>query len=249
MSDDNTQFPIVSEGQIGEATIQTVNARDLHAFLEVGKDFTTWIKDRIDQYAFAPDIDFTTYEDLRSPISGSSKARAQKVTEYAISIDMGKELAMVERNEQGKKARRYFIECERRAKDPMHALNDPAAMRGILLTYAEKVLALEGQMAEAMPKLQALERIADADGSFCATDAAKTLQRRPKDIFGHLRGPAKWFYSRGGHDVGYQDKIQAGLLIHKTTVILKPDGTEKVVTQVRITPKGLTVLAQQIGAH
>jgi len=114
----NISFPAVTKGRIGEQTIQTVNARDLHAFLEVGKDFSTWINDRIQQYKFVFSVDYTTYEDLRSPVSGSSKARAQKVTEYAISIDMAKELAMVERNDKGRAARRYFIECERRANAP-----------------------------------------------------------------------------------------------------------------------------------
>ncbi|MDH7789152.1 phage anti-repressor protein [Ochrobactrum sp. AN78] len=56
--------------------------------------------------------------------------KGRPTVECAISLDMAKELSMVERNEKGKQARQYFIECERRAKDPLAALNAPAAMRG-----------------------------------------------------------------------------------------------------------------------
>ena len=153
---------------------------------------------------------------------------------------------MVERNEQGKRARLYFIECERRAKDPMAALNDPSAMRGLLLTYSEKVIELEGAVEEMRPQVQALERIALSDGSLCITDAAKTLQVQPKALFSFLRSH-RWIYSRPGtsHEVAYQDKLAAGLLEHKTTTVARSDGSEKTVTQVSVTPKGLTRLAKE----
>ncbi|MFS1582406.1 MAG: antA/AntB antirepressor family protein [Candidatus Arsenophonus phytopathogenicus] len=98
--------------------IQTVNARDLHAFLEIGKDFTTWIKDRIKQYGFIENQDYIIVENLSSPKSGSAKSRQRPMSDYHISLDMAKELSMVERNEKGKQARQYFIECERRILQP-----------------------------------------------------------------------------------------------------------------------------------
>lgn len=66
---------------------------------------------------------------------------------------------MVERNEQGKAARQYFIECERRAKEPFNpatVLESPAAMRGLLLSYTEKVIALEGRVLEMQSDVEAL---------------------------------------------------------------------------------------------
>ncbi|PAV06451.1 hypothetical protein CBG25_05990 [Arsenophonus sp. ENCA] len=93
---------------INGTLIQTVNARDLHAFLEIGKDFTTWIKDRIKQYGFVKNQDYVIVENLSSPKSGSANSRQQALKEYAISLDMAKELSMVERNEKGKQARQYF---------------------------------------------------------------------------------------------------------------------------------------------
>jgi len=102
------------EQQIGGELVLSVNGRDLHVFLAVGRDYSTWMKDRIAEYGFIEGVDFVTVEILRSPSSGNAKARRQRVKDYFLSIDMAKELSMLERNEQGKQARRYFIDCERR---------------------------------------------------------------------------------------------------------------------------------------
>jgi phage antirepressor YoqD-like protein/phage regulator Rha-like protein len=130
--------------------------------------------------------------------------------------------------------------------DPIAVLNDPAAMRGILLSYTEKVLALQGEVEEMRPQVQALDRIAQSDGSLCITDAEKTLQVQPKALFAFLDAH-HWTYTRQGDNtrIAYQAKLQAGLLEHKTTVVTRSDGTEKTTTQVRVTPKGLTRLARE----
>jgi hypothetical protein len=61
------------------AAVQTVNARELHAFLEVGKDFSTWVKDRIEQYGFNENSDFVC-----SPILGSESSGGHPAKEYAV---------------------------------------------------------------------------------------------------------------------------------------------------------------------
>lgn len=91
------------------------NARDLHAFLEVGRRFTTWIQGRISEYEFVEGEDFTVITDLRLPDPGVSKARVQEATEYHLTLDMAKELAMIENNAMGRRVRRYFIQRERQA--------------------------------------------------------------------------------------------------------------------------------------
>lgn len=134
----------------------------------------------------------------------------------------------------------------RPAADPIAVLNDPAAMRGILLSYTEKVIALESRVAQMEPDVAALERIAVADGSLCFRDAAKTLQVRPKDLTEFLMAHY-WVYQRVGVPgyIAYQAKLQAGLLEHKTTTVHRSDGSEKVISQCRITPKGLARLAKE----
>lgn len=86
-----------------------VNARELHEFLENKRQFADWIKQRIDQYGFTENEDYS--------ISQICEKGHRPKTEYAISIDMAKELSMVENNEKGKAARKYFIQCEKQIKE------------------------------------------------------------------------------------------------------------------------------------
>lgn len=134
--------------------------------------------------------------------------------------------------------------------DPMAILADPAAMRGLLLTYTEKVLALQATVEAQAPKVEGFDRIATAEGSICITNAAKDLQCQPKRLFSHLQA-AHWIYRRAGGSgyLGYQDKIQTGYLEHKVTTIERSDGSVKMVEQVLVTPKGLAKLALQLGQH
>lgn len=103
-------LPIIQQN-INNQEINTVNARDLHKFLESGKDFSTWIKDRINQYGFIENQDF-----MKLTQKGELSKTGQTLIDYHLSLDMAKQLSMVERNPKGKEARQYFIECEKRAK-------------------------------------------------------------------------------------------------------------------------------------
>jgi len=133
--------------------------------------------------------------------------------------------------------------------DPLKALADPTALRGLLLTYSEKVIGLEQEVAALKPTAAALDRISVAAGSFSVTEAAKDLQIRPNELFRWLRAHG-WIYRRPGAaaDLGYETKVNAGYLEHKVTSVQRPDGSEKYVSQVRITAKGLTKLAKDLAA-
>jgi len=226
---------------------QTVNARNLHEFLESKQDFSTWIKTRIKQYGFAEGLDYAC-------LHKKMEANNAVMIEYHISIDMAKELSMVERNEKGKQARQYFIECEHRAMapmDPTTALNDPPMMRQLLLTYCEKVIALEDTVKTQAPKVAALDRISTANGSVCITDTAKTLQIQPKILFQWMHASG-WIYKRaggGGSWIAYQNRLKQNVLEHKVTVVIRGDGSEKSTLQVLVTPKGLTVLSEKLNVE
>lgn len=102
---------------------QLVSARELHKFLESKQDFTHWIKSRIEKYGFIEDEDFTI-------ILTKSGGRPQ--SDYILKVDIAKEISMVEGNERGSQARKYFIECEKRLKNQIK----------VPMTYKEALLEL-----------------------------------------------------------------------------------------------------------
>ena len=90
---------------------QTVNARELHAFLGSKQDFSTWIKNRIEKYGFVENQDFCSFHIIMERAIGGTVRN-----EYHLTIGMAKEVAMIENNEKGRDVRQYFIECEKQLK-------------------------------------------------------------------------------------------------------------------------------------
>ncbi|HHX9833116.1 TPA: antA/AntB antirepressor family protein [Salmonella enterica subsp. enterica] len=106
----NSQLIPVFNGTISNESALLCNARDLHTFLDVGKDFSTWIKGRVTEYGFVENQDYIAIPQKR----GIGHGRGRK--DYHLTLDTAKELAMVERNEKGRQIRRYFIECEKQLR-------------------------------------------------------------------------------------------------------------------------------------
>ena len=105
----NELIPLHSQ-TINGTTVETVSARELHSFLESKQDFSTWIKNRIEKYGFVENVDYLLHKIVEQAPSG-----AKHKTEYYITLDMAKQLAMVENNEKGMQVRKYFIECEKKS--------------------------------------------------------------------------------------------------------------------------------------
>ncbi|MBB4287842.1 antA/AntB antirepressor family protein [Roseospira goensis] len=140
----------------GRTVLGVADARDLHAGLGVGRDYTNWIKGRIAKYGFREGVDFEIVEDLSSPDLASAKARPQKVQVYRLTLDMSKQLAMVENNETGRLIRRYFLWCEEQAQRANAELT--RRMDGMLRMISHKVAGTEKMMrlmADAMERQDA----------------------------------------------------------------------------------------------
>jgi anti-repressor protein len=118
-----------------------VSARDLHSFLGSRQEFTTWIKGRLQKYGFIEGTDF---------LINLSKSQGRPITDYILSLDTAKELAMVEANAKGQQARRYFIEAERALRAQSSTIPQ--------LTTAEMILQLAQQSVEAERRLVSLEQ-------------------------------------------------------------------------------------------
>lgn len=104
-----SQLVPVVPGTIGNVQCLTVDGRTLHSVLGVRRVFAAWIQGRIEKYGFVQGQDFEVFSN-----SGKNSEGGRPSQEYTCTLDMGKELCMVENNEKGRIARRYFIECERR---------------------------------------------------------------------------------------------------------------------------------------
>lgn len=96
---------------------QAVMGRDLHKFLEVTTRYNDWIGRLIEKYGFVEGQDYV----LKNEYVRGSNGREYEQANHILTLDLAKEISMVQNNDKGRQARRYFIECERRAKEKQAA--------------------------------------------------------------------------------------------------------------------------------
>ena len=141
----NELIPLQPQTINGNA-VETVNARELHEFLESKRQFADWIKNRISEYDFIENQDFVRFHK-------KMKANNATMIEYHITLDMAKELSMVERNEKGKQARKYFIECEKKLTQPK-----PMTQIELIAVIANQMAEQERKSLELDNRLQVVEQ-------------------------------------------------------------------------------------------
>ena len=179
-------IPLHSQTIDGNA-VETVNARELHAFLEVQTRFNDWIKNRIEQYDFVENQDFLVVTEKKVTMTDAGE-KATLIKEYHITLDMAKELAMVERTEKGKQARQYFIECERKLRETQAKLA-PKTYVEALRTLADEVEAHEQTkqtLAIAEPKAQYFDKLVERNLLTNFTTTAKEFGVKRKDFVAYL---------------------------------------------------------------
>ena len=131
------------------------------------------------------------------------------------------------------------------APAPALDLSDPATLQRLLLEHTGKALDADERIARLEPKAEALDRLTDARGSMCMTDAAKVLGVPPRRLVAWLEAN-KWVYRRAdaGSLVAFGTKLDSQMLEHKGTTIQRRGHPDKWVQQVMVTPKGLARLAE-----
>lgn len=113
----------MTAAEIGGEEQQTVNARELWKVLGSKREFINWIKDRLEGFTIGEDF-----------LTNLSKSHGRPRIEYTLTLDVAKHLAMLERNEIGKKVRQYFIEVEKEARRRMKQPTSADILRGIIDT-------------------------------------------------------------------------------------------------------------------
>ena len=152
---------------------RAVNARELHQFLESKYQFANWIQERITKYGFVENQD---YEVFKENLKNSNGGRPQ--IEYALSVDMAKELSMVENNEKGSLARKYFIECEKIARKVAMAsyqIEDPIKRAERWIEEQKEKKALEAKNQEMQPKAHYFDELVERSLLTGFRDTAKEL--------------------------------------------------------------------------
>ena len=159
---------------------QLVSARELHEGLEVKSKFADWIKNRIKKYGFEENEDYTCLsKNLETQRTNGQNGIAKEI-DYIITIDMAKELCMVENNELGRQYRKYFIECEKKLKQ--QAPQDYLSALKQLVAAEEERIKLQQQnqkqqllLEEQQPKVEFYDDVAGSKDAVAMKEVAKVL--------------------------------------------------------------------------
>ena len=232
---------------------QAVMGRDLHKFLEVRAHYKDWLP-RMVAYGFTAGQDYV----LKNERVLGANNREYEQSNHVISLDMAKEISMIQRTDKGKQARQYFIECERRAKEPVQLSPEELMARAIKVAD-NTIKELEAKTRELEPAAKSWTYLAAPGGDYSVAGAAKTLSRDPNisigrnKLFDFMR-EQRWIFRTSGkraHWEAYQDKgINTGRLVHKLSSPFMNERTgewEQPAPTIRITPKGLHELHKLLG--
>lgn len=140
-----------------------------------------------------------------------------------------------------------WLELEGQGRPAAIDVRDPGQL-ALIASQLIEVTQEQAKQIEAMQgTVQAHERLCEAGGNFCISDAAKTLGIAPGTMFDWLRNH-RWIFKRDGSKewTAYADRLAAGMMEHRVITGTRPDGSEWIGTQARITAKGLSALAKLI---
>jgi anti-repressor protein len=211
-----------------------VNARDLYEALDIGRDFSTWIKAQIEKAGFIEQSDF----EKRSPDLGSGFNGGQNRIDYFLSLRMAKNIAMVTQTDSGKRIREHFIAVETAWNTP-----EMVMLRG--LQAAQEVIQRQSaQIASLADDARVARTIADARGLKTITEVAKINNVGPRKIF-DLLAERKIIYRIRGDWVPMQDYIERGYFVVKERTYAGTSGAAHLSTQIYVTGKGEVWLVKQ----
>ena len=214
-----------------------VSARELYEFLEVGSDYRHWFP-RMCEYGFMEGQDFNPVKIDRVQQEGNRMV-SRVVDDAALSIDMAKEICMLQRNEKGKLARQYFIQLE---KD----WNSPEKVMARALQIADKkIKELEQVNAALLPKAEYFDDLVERNLLTGFRETAKEIGAKPKKFVADLLDRKYIFRDRRGKLMPYQRFLNEGLFELKES---KSDQNSWAGTQTLITPKGRETFRLLFGA-
>ena len=210
----------------------TLSARELYKELNIAGRFSRWFE-QMSEYGFEENVDFTSVQNCTVVNNGATR----ELQDYRITLDMAKEIAMLQRNEKGKEIRRKLIELEK-------AWNSPEKVMARALDIAHKTIAnLQIENEEMKPKAIFVDAVATSDTSILIGDLAKLIKQNGTDIgqkrlFERMRNDGYLIKKGTSKNMPTQVAMEKGLFEVKERVINNPDGSTRITRTTKVTGKG-----------
>lgn len=212
-----------------------VMGRHLHEFLEVGTQYTKWFE-RMSEYGFEENQDYQLV--IQKRLTNNPKNPYTDLVDHVMTIEMAKEISMIQRNEKGKQARQYFIAIEK-------AWNSPEMIMKRALQIADrKIIDLQERVQLDKPKVIFADAVAASHTSILVGDLAKLLSQNGIKIGGNRL--FRWLRENGflikrkgtDYNMPTQRSAEMKLFEVKETTINNPDGSIRISKTPKVTGKG-----------
>lgn len=230
-----------------------VSGRELHKGLEIGTQYDKWIS-RMVGYGFEENIDYIIQS---VNVQSQKRLRTYEQTDHIMTLDMAKEIAMIQRSEIGKQIRKYFIEVEKEHRNLLdnqpkdsYMIDDPVERAKRWIEEAEERKALESktqeqakQIEEYKPKVLFADTLASSNNSILIGELAKLITQGgypigQNKLFKWLRDNGFLCKSGERYNLPTQYSIDMNLLDIKKRVINNSDGSSRVTRTTKVTGKG-----------
>lgn len=222
----------------------TVLGRDLHEKLGIKTEYRHWFP-RMCEYGFAEGVDFNPVIFERVQKEGNREV-VRNLEDHQMTLDMAKQICMIQRSELGRQYREYFLEIERK-------WNDPVTSMARSLVYANRQLAsVTGQLEAANKKIEKLEpkaayfdTVASADGSTSFRETAKLFKIAEKTFTKFIEENNLCYRDSRKRLIPYAERQKSGWFEVKEVTITTSTGI-KTTIYTKITPKGRTEIFKRL---
>ena len=214
---------------------QLVSARDLYHGLELKIRFSLWVSKNF--HEFEEGEDFTSVS-RDTEVKNNGGIQIRELQDYALTLDMAKQLCMMSHTELGQKYRKYFIELERKWNDPQEVVK-----RGYAILQNENTQ-LKIEVKRMKPKALFADAVSDSESTILVGELAKILKQNGVEIgairlFEWLRENGYLINRKGSEwNMPTQKSMELGLFEIKETTTVSADGDVKVHKTPKVTGKG-----------
>lgn len=228
---------------------QTVSARELHEQVGSTERFSAWFERQL-QYGFAENEDYTTVKVL-TEVKNNGGVQQRELTDHNLTVDMAKQICIVQKNDRAKKVRQYLIDLEK-------AWNTPEQIMARALKMADKTIeqlktdnkALEQKIEQDKPKTIFADAVSTSHTSILIGDLAKLIcqngvQIGQKRLFEWMRQNNFLIKSGSSRNMPMQRYVEQGLFEIKESNVQNPDGSVRITKTTKVTGKGQIYFVNQ----